>query len=139
MINLYQKTWEEINTEIGKLNNLSGTDFSNQENYINSLINDLKIYKREARNAESTATALRSKPIDVVRDETSKKVKGLEADIKKAGVSSNELTTYINEINTIPGFTQRSMYPKLWEQMGINYSELLDKLIELAYIKQPTK
>ena len=46
---------------------------------------------------------------------------------------------YINEINTIPGFTQISMYPKLWEQMGINYSELLDKLIELAYIKQPTK
>ena len=46
---------------------------------------------------------------------------------------------YINEINTMPGFTQISMYPKLWEQMGINYSELLDKLIELAYIKQPTK
>ena len=38
----------------------------------------------------------------------------------------------INEINTIPGFTQISMYPKLWEQMGIKYSELLDKLIELA-------
>ena len=94
------KRYKEINTEIGKLNNLSGTDFSNQENYINSLISDLKIYKREARNAESTATALRSKPIDVVRDETSNKVKGLEADIKKAGVSSKELTTYINEINT---------------------------------------
>ena len=38
----------------------------------------------------------------------------------------------INEINTMPGFTQISMYPKLWEQMGINYTELLDKLIELA-------
>ena len=40
---------------------------------------------------------------------------------------------YINEINTIPGFTQISMYPKLWEQTGVNYSDLLDKLIELAY------
>ncbi len=39
---------------------------------------------------------------------------------------------YINEINTIPGFTQISMYPKLWEASGISYSELLDELIELA-------
>lgn len=40
---------------------------------------------------------------------------------------------YINEINTLPGFTQISMYPKLWENSGLSYSELLDKLIELAY------
>ena len=39
---------------------------------------------------------------------------------------------YINEINTMPGFTTISMYPKLWEHAGLNYSELLDKLIELA-------
>ena len=38
----------------------------------------------------------------------------------------------INEINTLPGFTQISMYPKLFEAYGINYSELLDKIIELA-------
>lgn len=38
----------------------------------------------------------------------------------------------INEINTLPGFTQISMYPKLWEQMGLSYCELLDKLIELS-------
>ena len=40
----------------------------------------------------------------------------------------------INEINTMPGFTQISMYPKLWEQMGVSYTELLDRLIELATI-----
>ena len=40
---------------------------------------------------------------------------------------------YINEINTIPGFTQISMYPKLLEKTGISYKELLTKLIELAY------
>ena len=39
---------------------------------------------------------------------------------------------YINEINTLPGFTDISMYPKLFEQVGISYSELLDKLINLA-------
>lgn len=39
---------------------------------------------------------------------------------------------YINEINTMPGFTQISMYPKLFEAVGINYSELLDILIENA-------
>ena len=39
---------------------------------------------------------------------------------------------YINEINTMPGFTKISMYPKLFESVGISYSELLDKLIENA-------
>jgi len=39
---------------------------------------------------------------------------------------------YLNEINTIPGFTTISMYPKLWEASGLGYSELLDELITLA-------
>lgn len=39
---------------------------------------------------------------------------------------------YINEINTLPGFTNISMYPMLFGQVGIGYTELLDKLIELA-------
>jgi D-alanine-D-alanine ligase len=39
---------------------------------------------------------------------------------------------FINEINTIPGFTPISMYPKLWEASGISYPELIDRLIELA-------
>lgn len=39
---------------------------------------------------------------------------------------------YINELNTIPGFTAISMYPKLWEASGVSYPELLDRLIELA-------
>lgn len=39
---------------------------------------------------------------------------------------------YINEINTIPGFTEISMYPKLWEASGLKYTELLDELIKLA-------
>ncbi|MEA3459999.1 MAG: D-alanine--D-alanine ligase A, partial [Chloroflexota bacterium] len=39
---------------------------------------------------------------------------------------------FISEVNTIPGFTPISMYPKLWEASGISYSELIDRLIELA-------
>ena len=39
---------------------------------------------------------------------------------------------YLNEINTIPGFTSISMYPKLWEASGIGFRELIDRLIELA-------
>jgi len=50
---------------------------------------------------------------------------------------------YINEVNTIPGFTSISMYPKLWEASGIPYRELIDRLIELALAdhreKQRTK
>ena len=38
-----------------------------------------------------------------------------------------------NEINTLPGFTNISMYPMLWEDMGVNREELVDQLIELAY------
>jgi D-alanine-D-alanine ligase len=43
---------------------------------------------------------------------------------------SNEL--FLNELNTIPGFTKISMYPKLWEASGMPYASLVDRLIELA-------
>jgi D-alanine-D-alanine ligase len=39
---------------------------------------------------------------------------------------------FLNEINTIPGFTKISMYPKLWEASGLPYASLVDRLIELA-------
>lgn len=39
---------------------------------------------------------------------------------------------YLNEINTMPGFTQISMYPKLWEASGLPYPELVDRLVQLA-------
>lgn len=43
---------------------------------------------------------------------------------------------YLNELNTIPGFTSISMYPKLWEASGITYAELIEKLIELAFMRK---
>jgi hypothetical protein len=39
---------------------------------------------------------------------------------------------FVNELNTIPGFTSISMYPKLWEASGLPYPKLIDRLIELA-------
>lgn len=46
---------------------------------------------------------------------------------------------YINEINTMPGFTPISMYPKLWEASGLSYSDLIDRLLELAFERHQEK
>jgi D-alanine-D-alanine ligase len=46
---------------------------------------------------------------------------------------------FLNEVNTLPGFTQISMYPKLWEATGIGYTELITRLIELALARQAEK
>lgn len=45
----------------------------------------------------------------------------------------------VNEINTLPGFTSISMYPKLWEESGISYSDLVETLIELAFERHQEK
>lgn len=47
-------------------------------------------------------------------------------------VKYSDNSVLLNEINTLPGFTNISMYPKLWDAAGVGYSELLDKLIELG-------
>ena len=46
---------------------------------------------------------------------------------------------YLNEVNTMPGFTQISMYPKLWQATGVGYKELITHLIELALERQAEK
>lgn len=46
---------------------------------------------------------------------------------------------FLNEINTIPGFTSISMYPKLWQATGVSYGQLLDRLIELAIQRHEQK
>jgi D-alanine-D-alanine ligase len=46
---------------------------------------------------------------------------------------------FLNEVNTMPGFTQISMYPKLWEASGVSYKELITQLIELALERQAEK
>ena len=46
---------------------------------------------------------------------------------------------YLNEVNTLPGFTQISMYPKLWEATGLSYKDLISRLIELALERHAEK
>lgn len=50
-------------------------------------------------------------------------------------VTEKEHRVILNEINTLPGFTSISMYPKLWENAGTPYSELLEKLIDCAFTR----
>ena len=49
---------------------------------------------------------------------------------------TNDGQIYVNEVNTIPGFTSISMYPKLWEHEGIPYSDLITELIDQALLRQ---
>lgn len=46
-------------------------------------------------------------------------------------------TVYVNEINTLPGFTNISMYPKLWREEGVSYGQLIERLINLVFEKNP--
>lgn len=54
------------------------------------------------------------------------------AGLARVDLFLHEDTLYLNEINTMPGFTQTSMYPKLWEATGVPYAELIERLLELA-------
>ena len=54
-------------------------------------------------------------------------------------VNHDDGSVLLNEINTIPGFTPISMYPKLWEESGIPYAELIDKLIDFAIARHVDK
>jgi D-alanine-D-alanine ligase len=57
----------------------------------------------------------------------------MEPSVKaRKGKKAKPARIYLNEINTMPGFTSISMYPKLWEATGIPYSQLIDRLIALA-------
>jgi D-alanine-D-alanine ligase len=83
--------------------------------------------------------ALSSDRIEEVRRLAVKCFKALECEIMARvdfllEQSSGKL--YINEINTIPGFTSISMYPKMWEHAGLAYPKLLDRLVELAVDRQ---
>lgn len=89
-------------------------------------------------NAESKLTIPANINLELsnkVRDIAIKAFKAIDGKgFSRVDFFVNEETedVYINEINTLPGFTEISMYPKLWEQSGLGYSEILDELIKLA-------
>ena len=114
------------------------------ENVISSCVGEIKssdeFYSYDAKYKSKESKTLIPAKISAEKSEEIRKlaVKAFKA-IDGKGLSrvdffiENESeTVYINEINTLPGFTNISMYPKLFEQVGINYSDLLDKLINLV-------
>jgi D-alanine-D-alanine ligase len=99
-----------------------------------------EFYSYESKYLDGTSELLIPAPISA---ELSEQVRSLAVRAYKAidcaGLArvdfmldkdTNEL--YLNEVNTIPGFTQISMYAKLWEASGIGYAQLVDHLIDLA-------
>ena len=117
------------------------------EDVISSCVGEIKpaeeFYSFDAKykNSESKVLIPADLPKEMSNEIRKLAIKAFKA-IDGKGLSrvdffANEKTEeiFINEINTLPGFTQISMYPKLFENVGIPYSELLDKLIELALEK----
>lgn len=99
---------------------------------------DFYSYGAKYKNQESRTEIPANLPKEISEEIKKQAVKAFKA-IDGKGLSrvdffveDNTNEIYINEINTLPGFTSISMYPKLFEESGIKYSELLDKLIELA-------
>lgn len=99
---------------------------------------DFYTFDAKYKNAESRVVMPADLPKEISEEIRKSAIKAFKA-VDGKGLSrvdffvENETgRIIINEINTLPGFTQISMYPKLWEQMGLTYTELLDKLIELA-------
>ena len=63
----------------------------------------------------------------------------MEPAVKNKKGRGSKSRIYLNEINTMPGFTSISMYPKLWEATGVPYKELIDRLITLAIERHKEK
>ena len=99
-----------------------------------------EFYSYEAKYLDEDSRLIIPAPLD---DETTQVVQDLAVRAFKAidcagmarvdfFVDKDDGRVWVNEANTIPGFTKISMYPKLWEASGIPYPELIDRLIQLA-------
>jgi D-alanine-D-alanine ligase len=106
-----------------------------------------EFYSYKAKYIDDTSDLLIPAPIDseIAEEAQSMAVEAFKA-IDGAGMGRVDFLLekgtdrlYMNEINTIPGFTKISMYPKLWEASDLPYSQLLDRLIELAFARKGQK
>ena len=104
------------------------------------VIPDREFYDYAAKYLDSASQLLIPAPLD---RETSEQIRQVALDaylaFDCAGMARVDFLLsrvtgelFISEVNTIPGFTSISMYPKLWEASGIPYAELIDRLIQLA-------
>ncbi|GAF66631.1 D-alanyl-alanine synthetase A [Bacillus sp. TS-2] len=107
---------------------------------VGEIISTGEFYSYEAKYIDETGAILEipaklsEEMIEKIQDISLKAYEALNCEgLARVDVfltENNEII--VNEINTLPGFTKISMYPKLWEQSGISYSMLIEKLIELA-------
>ena len=99
-----------------------------------------EFYSYESKYVDGTTDLLIPAPLP---GEVSEKIRRMAIAAYKASdcsgmarvdffVEKNTGEIYLNELNTIPGFTSISMYPKLWEASGLPYPKLIDRLVELA-------
>lgn len=109
---------------------------------VGEIIPHHEFYSYEAKYIDENGASLKI-PADNVSNETIKKIQEYSVQVFQVlelrgmarvdfFVDKNNGDLYLNEVNTIPGFTQISMYPKLWAATGIGYSELIDELIKIA-------
>ncbi|MFZ6027096.1 MAG: D-alanine--D-alanine ligase family protein [Chloroflexota bacterium] len=103
-----------------------------------------EFYSYESKYVDGTSGLLIPAPI---KSETSERIRSLAIQafraIDGAGLARVDFlldkdsdALYLNEVNTMPGFTEISMYPKLWEASGLPYPALVDRLIALALERQ---
>lgn len=100
--------------------------------------NEFYDYKAKYINGDSALYIPADLPAEVARQVQDLSVRAFLA-LDCAGMARADFllcrdtgTLYLSELNTIPGFTEISMYPKLWEASGLPYPQLIDRLIELA-------
>jgi len=99
-----------------------------------------EFYSYESKYIDDTSELIIPAPLpqvvsDCIRDYAVRAYKAIDcAGLARVDffVEKDTHRIYLNELNTIPGFTKISMYPKLWEATGLSYAKLVDRLIELA-------
>lgn len=108
---------------------------------------EYEYYDYEAKYTEGASELLIPAPVDDERMQTARRlaVKAFQA-VDGSGLARVDFlldpatdTIYLNEVNTMPGFTVTSMYPKLWEATGIPYPELVERLIALGLKRHAEK
>ena len=120
---------DPVASEVGEIVTDDGF-YSYQKKYIDDSAALLKI---PAELLEATREQIRAMSIAVFRALEVRGMARVDMFLSKDG------SLYVNEINTIPGFTSISMYPKLWQASGISYQELIDRLIKLALEEHRSK
>jgi D-alanine-D-alanine ligase len=134
---LVQKAVDARELEVSVLGNESP-----RASIVGEIIPQHEFYSYEAKYLDENGAELKI-PAENLDEETAEKARALAVRAFQAlecrGMARVDFfldrktgELYLNEINTIPGFTQISMYPKLWEASGVSYGELLDELIRLA-------